>query len=243
MDGDRSTARDALRAASASLAEGITRLRVASAVCGGGAPPEVGESFVTARAGEGTPLLPSGASLRGQLSQFLPGGLGLSGVARERGSSGEHTILPSDHGSVGGSFQILNGFETRVNTPLTDGERGGSFGRQPGETRTGGSGSLNSSVFGLGAFSSRPPRGLADDDDSNEDYDIARGGFLAKGPQGQFPDRFCLKRKCQFTSHAAKSSLGHLHPGHTMPRRMTPTPTQSSASRRRLRLWLGGGCF
>ncbi len=80
----------------------------------------------------------------------------------------------------GGSFQILNGFETRVNTPLPDGERGESFGRKPGETRTGGSGSLNSSVFGLGAFSSRPPRGLlADDDDSNEDYDVARGGFLS----------------------------------------------------------------
>ena len=140
MDGDCSTARDVLPAASASLAVGITRLRVASAVRGGGAPPEVGESFVTARAGGGTPLLPSGASLRGQLSQFLPGGLGLSGVAREGGSSGERTILPSDHCSVGGSFQILNGFETRVNTPLTDGKRGGSFGRQPGETRTGGSG-------------------------------------------------------------------------------------------------------
>ena len=48
------------------------------------------------------------------------------GVAREGGSSGERTILPSDHGSVGGSFQILNGFETRVDTPLTAGERGDS---------------------------------------------------------------------------------------------------------------------
>ena len=168
MDGNHSTARDALRAASASLVDGITRLRVASAVRGGGAPPEEGESFVTARAGGDTPLLPSGTFLRGQLSQFMPGGLGLSRFAREGGSSGERTILPSDHGSVGGSFQILNGFETRVNTPLTDGERGKFFGRQPGKTRTGGSGSLNSSVFGLGAFSSHPPRSSADDDDSQQ---------------------------------------------------------------------------
>ena len=133
MDGDRSAARDALRAASASLADGLSRIRVASAVRGGGALPGDGESFVPARAGEGTPLLPSGASLRGQLSQFLPGGLGFSGVATGGGSSGGRTILPLDHGLVGGSFQILNGYETRVNTPLTDGERGESFGRQPGE--------------------------------------------------------------------------------------------------------------
>jgi hypothetical protein len=54
MDGDRSTARDALRAALASLADGITRLRVASAVRGGGAPPEEGvpaQSAVTVFAG------------------------------------------------------------------------------------------------------------------------------------------------------------------------------------------------
>ena len=113
MDGDCSTARDVLPAASASLAVGITRLRVASAVRGGGAPPEEGESFVTARAGGGTLLLPSSAFLRGQLSQFLPGGLGSSGVAREGGSSGECSILPWDHGSMGGSFQILIGLPGR----------------------------------------------------------------------------------------------------------------------------------
>jgi len=28
-----------------------------------------------------------------------------------------------------------------------------------------------------------------------------------------YPDRFCLKRECRFTSHAAKSNLGRLHPG------------------------------
>ncbi len=103
MDGDRQSARDALRAVQVTLADGLARLWVASSVRGGGAPPEEGESFVTAWAGGGTTLLPSGASLRGQLSQFLPRGLGFSGVAREGGSSGERTILPSDHGSVGPS--------------------------------------------------------------------------------------------------------------------------------------------
>ena len=251
MDGDRSAARDALRAASASLADGIARIRVASAVRGGGAPLEEGESFVSARAGGGgTPLMPSGASLRGQLTQFLPGGLGFSGVARAGGSSGERTILASDS-SVGGAFQILNGYETGVNTPLTDGERGESFGRQPEESVFG---------LGLGAFSSRPARGLIDDDKVSQEYDVARGGgflssvagvgtrnqinrtddrrpaaqqdpeglglygphssealvcggTIARGLQGQFPDRFCIKKSCRFSSHAAKSSLGRLHPG------------------------------
>jgi hypothetical protein len=39
------------------------------------------------------------------------------------------------------------------------------------------------------------------------------GGTIARGLQGQFPDRFCLKSGCRFTSHAAKSSLGRLQPG------------------------------
>ena len=119
MDGDRSTAREALWAASASLADGITRLRVASAVRGGRAPPEEGESFVTARAGGGTPLLPSGVFLRGQLSQFLPGGLGFSDVAREGGSSGERTILPSDPSKS--SMALRQG-----STPLSQTARGAS---------------------------------------------------------------------------------------------------------------------
>ena len=244
MDGDRSAARDALRAASASLAEGISRIRVASAVRGGGAPLEEGESFVTARARGGTPLMPSGASLRGQFSQFLPGGLGFSGVARGGGSSGERTILASDLGSVGGGFQILNGYETGVNTPLTDGDRGDSFGRQP-------------RAFD-GPSYSRPTRGSVDDDEASQEYDVVRGGSLssgagggtgirlksderrlgtqqdpevlglygphdagasvcggtiARGLQGQFPDRFCIKKSCRFSSHAAKSSLGRLIPG------------------------------
>ena len=75
MDGDRSAARDALRAASASLADGIARIRVASAVRGGGAPLEEGESFVSAWAGGGgTPLLPSGASRGGWVFGCCKGG-------------------------------------------------------------------------------------------------------------------------------------------------------------------------
>jgi hypothetical protein len=73
---------------------------------------------------------------------------------------GERTILPSDHGSVGGSFQILNGFETRVNTPLTEGERSEFFGRQPGETRTGGSGSLNLQCVRPGGLLLTPSQGF-----------------------------------------------------------------------------------
>jgi hypothetical protein len=126
MDGDRLSARDALRADQVTLANGLTRLRVASTVRGGGAPPEEGEFFVTTRVGGA-----HHASLCSQLSQFLPGRLGFLGVAREGGSLGERTILPLDHGSVGGSFQILNGSETRVDTPLTAGERGNS--RQLGQ--------------------------------------------------------------------------------------------------------------
>ena len=33
------------------------------------------------------------------------------------------------------------------------------------------------------------------------------GGVIARGAQGQFPDRFCLKTKCRFTTHATKSYL------------------------------------
>ena len=33
------------------------------------------------------------------------------------------------------------------------------------------------------------------------------GGVIARGAQGQFPDRFCLKTKCRFMTHATKSYL------------------------------------
>jgi hypothetical protein len=33
------------------------------------------------------------------------------------------------------------------------------------------------------------------------------GGVIARGAQGQFPDRFCLKTDCRFTTHTTKSYL------------------------------------
>jgi hypothetical protein len=37
--------------------------------------------------------------------------------------------------------------------------------------------------------------------------------IIAWGLQGQFPDRFCLKMVCQFTTHASKFNLGQMTPG------------------------------
>ena len=87
--------------------------------------------------------------------------------------------MPLDHGSVGGPFQILNDFKTRVNTPLTTRERGDS--RLLGETREGGVTSQTSSVFGLGAFSKHLPSrgGSVDKDDISKGYDVARGWILS----------------------------------------------------------------
>jgi hypothetical protein len=39
------------------------------------------------------------------------------------------------------------------------------------------------------------------------------GGIIARGAQGQFPDRFCLKTRCKFASHASRSHLGVLELG------------------------------
>ena len=39
------------------------------------------------------------------------------------------------------------------------------------------------------------------------------GGVIARGVQGQFPDRFCLKTRCSFSSHSVKSHLGRLEAG------------------------------
>ena len=76
MEGERQTARSALKAAQAGLADGLTRLRVATAARGNGASGEEGEFVGTA--GSGSPAQVGGPSLRGQLAQFLPGGLGMS---------------------------------------------------------------------------------------------------------------------------------------------------------------------
>jgi hypothetical protein len=74
MDSDCQTAHFALKAAQAGLADGLTRLRVATATRGNGAPGEEGESFATA--GMGLPAPVGGPSLRSQLSQFFRGGWG-----------------------------------------------------------------------------------------------------------------------------------------------------------------------
>ncbi len=39
------------------------------------------------------------------------------------------------------------------------------------------------------------------------------GGVIARGAQGQFPDRFCLKTQCRFTMHATKSNLPRMVKG------------------------------
>jgi hypothetical protein len=83
MDDDRPPALSAIKAAQASLAEGLTHLRVVTAARGIGAPLEEGESVRTAPSDSSVVLL-DGLDLRRQLSQFFPGGLG--GGSREGGS-------------------------------------------------------------------------------------------------------------------------------------------------------------
>ncbi len=39
------------------------------------------------------------------------------------------------------------------------------------------------------------------------------GGVIARGAQGQFPNRFCLKTQCHFTTHATKSNLPRMVKG------------------------------
>lgn len=36
------------------------------------------------------------------------------------------------------------------------------------------------------------------------------GGVIARGAQGQFPDRFCVKTRCRFATHVSRSHLGAL---------------------------------
>ena len=163
-------ARSALKAAHAGLADGLTWLRVATAACGNGAPGEEGESF--AMVGMGSPAPVGGYSLRSQLSPFLPGGLGFLGGGTKGNSAGKRTILASDN-SVGGSFQILHGYERQVDTPLT-GDRGETFGRRS-EGR-GGDGLLSRPPsFGLGAFTSLLREGTSDNNKENGVYDVNRG--------------------------------------------------------------------
>jgi hypothetical protein len=179
MDSDRITARSALKAAQAGLADGLTQLRVATAACGNGAPGEEGETFATA--GMGSPATVGGHSLRSQLSSFLRGGLGFLGGGMEGNSVGERTILASDN-SVGGSFQILQGYECWVDTPLT-GDRGEIFGRR--SEGSGGGGSLSRPPsFGLRAFTSSLRDGTSNNDEENGAYNVNHGSVPTVGGAG-----------------------------------------------------------
>ena len=52
------------------------------------------------------------------------------------------------------------------------------------------------------------------------------GGVIARGAQGQFPDRFCLKTECCFTTHATKSYLPKMVAGGTMSSRLSGDASQ-----------------
>ncbi len=80
--------------------------------------------------------------------------------------------MASDN-SVGGWFQILQGYERRVDTPLT-GDRGEPFGRRSEGSEGGGLLSRPPS-FGLGAFTSSLREGTSDDNKENGVYDVNRG--------------------------------------------------------------------
>ena len=231
----RAPALSALKAAQASLAESLTRLRVAST-----APPpapSVGEGESLAR---GMGVLPGeqGEATGGGLSSlFFPGGLG-SGV-----SSRGCTILPS--AATGDSFMVIPGLEDQVTSPLSSAQgepydgwygmlrgelpRGSPSGRfrdlrslrfgdpqdlegdgfedsQDFVTKTGGDTAQRSGNTSRLFTASQERGGLCLYGPHNPGTRIC-GGVIARGAQGQFPDRFCLKTECRFTTHATKSYL------------------------------------
>ena len=211
-DGDLPQARSALRAAQSGLTEGLLRLRMASSARGIGAP--LGEGEFSGGGGGASPGSSGGPSLRSQFGMFLPGGLGGGGSGGLRVddddvvSLGVRTILDSDVGS----YQVIPGLEGRVETPL-------SFERPEFARGGGGGGSA-------GAFST--PQDLEESDGSrpatrslsahglygpHEPGTGICGGIVARGAQGPFPDRFCLKTRCGFASHSSKSYLSKLKQG------------------------------
>ena len=116
-NGDHPSACLALKAAQAGLTEGLLCLRMASSAHGIGALLGKGE-FLGGGAGALSGLA-RGSLLCSQFNIFLPGGLGGGGSGELRvddgdiGSTREQTILASD-----GSYQVLRGFEARVENPL-----------------------------------------------------------------------------------------------------------------------------
>ena len=242
-NGDPPPARSALKAAQAGLTDGLQRLRMASLARGIGATLGEGESLGGgAGASSGSP---EGPSLRSQFGAFLPGGFGGggSGVLRvddyDLSSVGVRTILGS---GSDGSYQIMQGLEARVETPLSferlSGARGGARG-SPGDFSTpkesedddgfffteagrpyaGASGNAGS-VGGAGGGNKRDGvRPATRSVSAHNLYGPHKpgtgicGGIVARGAQGQFPDRFCLKTRCGFASHSSKSYLSKLTQG------------------------------
>ena len=231
----RAPALSALKAAQASLAEGLTRLRVASTARP--PTPSVGEGESVAR-GFGALPLERGEAIGGSLLSclFFPGGL--SSGASFHGD----TILPL--ASTGHSFTVIPGLEDQVTSPLSsahgelyEGQDGTMRGEPPRGSPAGRFGDLHSLRFGdphdlegVGfedardfvpktgdttkrsgnssrLFTVRPERGgLCLYGPHNPGSRIC-GGVIARGAQGQFPDRFCLKTDCRFTTHTTKSYL------------------------------------
>jgi hypothetical protein len=103
----RTPALSALKAAQATLAAGLTRLRVAGTERPNAPPIGEGESLARVM---GLPGAREEAAGGGLSSSFFPGGLGL-GVS-SRGS----TILPS--AATGESFTVIRGLEDQVSSPL-----------------------------------------------------------------------------------------------------------------------------
>ena len=221
----------ALKAAQATLAAGLTRLRVASTERPNA--PSVGEGESLARV-MGLPGAREEATGGGLSSSFFPGGLGF-GVS-SRGS----TILPS--AATGDSFTVIRGLEDHVSSPLSfahgkhdEAQHGGLRGepsRSPlpgrfGDLRPISFGGLHDSPGGgFDVFSTTTGRDPGHHSVHTSQPVTARqgehacalygphnpssgicGGVITRGAQGQFPDRFCLKIGCRFPTHVTKSYL------------------------------------
>jgi hypothetical protein len=125
-ESSRAQARSALKAAQATLSEGINRLRVASTARTPGLLAGEGESL--AHGIGGSPGGRGEAAGGNQSSLFFPGGLGPGGSL--------HTILPS--ASTMDSFTVIPGLESQVTSLLSlvrgeayDGRYGGLLGGLP----------------------------------------------------------------------------------------------------------------
>ena len=136
------------------------------------------------------------------------------------GSVGVRTILGS---GSDGSYQIMQGLEARIETPLSFDHsataRGGAR-RPTGDFNTPKESEDDDGFFvkqtGGGRDGSRQAtkrvsaHGLYGPHESGTGI---CGGIVARGAQGRFPDRFCLKTRCGFTSHSSKNYLSKLQRG------------------------------